>query len=279
MGAVSPGNSSDNPAKLAYIMGNIRFVIVLLMLAGCATWEDIFRYVDEDTGSTHYMTGVAGKAVEGGFSFTADDGEYTLTYKADENGFVPTADHLPVAVVETRVAPEDTNEVAEAKAYHFVPYKGFVATDEEMPEEGKPEFKFVPYRGFVPVCKECEAAEADDKLYNFHPYYGYIPTAADADEEEVASRPQFKFHPWHGFVPVDQDAKVETPEDKVFKYVPYRGFVPVEEDEDAEPAEDHPHPYFKKLTNMRYKFVPFQGFVPHVMEEEQPKAIRKSRET
>merc|ERR1712241_509816 len=94
-------------------------------------------------------------------------------------------------------------------------------------------------------------------------------------------RPQFKFHPWHGFVPVDQDAKVETPEDKVFKNVPYRGFVPVEEDEDAEPAEDHPHPYFKKLTNMRYKFVPFQGFVPHVMEEEQVavEATRKKRET
>merc|ERR1712223_938801 len=116
MGAVSPGNSSDNPAKLAYIMGNIRFVIVLLMLAGCATAKDIFRYVDEDTGSTHYMTGEAGKAVEGGFSFTADDMEYALTYKADENGFVPTADHLPVAVVETRVPPEDTNEVKEAKA-------------------------------------------------------------------------------------------------------------------------------------------------------------------
>merc|ERR1712223_166343 len=360
MGAVSPGNSSDNPAKLAYIMGNIRFVIVLLMLAGCATAKDIFRYVDEDTGSTHYMTGEAGKAVEGGFSFTADDSEYILTYKADENGFVPAADHLPVAVVETRVPPEDTNEVAEAKAnfyalykeakmrteeaiaeaaaskdevvdikkrsaghhkmaaphgkytfhpyfgyvpadakvgedeaqqhqaleemmakkYHFVPYKGFVATD--VVPEGKPEFKFVPYRGFVPVCKECKAAEeeAEARLYNFHPYYGYIPTAADADDEEVASRPQFKFHPWHGFVPVDQDAKVETPEDKVFKYVPYRGFVPVQEDEDAEPAEDHPHPYFKKLANMRYKFVPFQGFVPHVMEEEEAvEAIRKRRET
>ena len=62
---------------------------------------------------------MAGKKVEGGFSFTADNMEYASSYKADENGFVPTADHLPVAVVETRVAPEDTNEVAEAKAKFY----------------------------------------------------------------------------------------------------------------------------------------------------------------
>merc|ERR1711920_330007 len=168
MGAVSPGNSSDNPAKLAYIMGNIRFVIVLLMLAGCATAKDIFRYVDEDTGSTHYMTGEAGKAVEGGISFTADDMEYALTYKADENGFVPTADHLPVSVVETRVAPEDTNEVAEAKTKFYKLYE-----EQEMRVA-----EAIAEAAAVKDVKKRSAfhhkmAAAHGK-YTFHPYFGYV---------------------------------------------------------------------------------------------------------
>merc|ERR1712223_1834705 len=74
--------------------------------------NDVFRYEDEETGATHYMTGEPGKAVEGGWAFTNPDGTFKLVYKADEMGFQPEAEHIPVPV-------EDTNEVTEAKATFY----------------------------------------------------------------------------------------------------------------------------------------------------------------
>ena len=99
--------------------------------------KDVFRYDDEETGQSHYMTGKSknhhdlewqsnfglsmgtgdpGKSVEGGWTFTNADGTFELVYKADEGGFQPEAEHIPVAV-------EDTNEVADAKATFYSLYK------------------------------------------------------------------------------------------------------------------------------------------------------------
>merc|ERR1712172_483724 len=104
MGSLSktPGDSNQK------IMGSFRFGIALLVLTSVVTAKDVFRYVDEETGQSHYMTGDPGSSVEGGWTFTNSDGTFELAYKADEAGFQPEAEHIPIPV-------EDTNEVTGAK--------------------------------------------------------------------------------------------------------------------------------------------------------------------
>merc|ERR1712227_1179838 len=109
MGAVSPGDSNQK------IMGSFRFGLALLVLVGVVTAKDVFRYDDEKTGQSHYMTGDPGASVEGGWAFTNPDGTFELVYKADEMGFQPEAEHIPIPV-------EDTNEVEDAKAKFYSLY-------------------------------------------------------------------------------------------------------------------------------------------------------------
>ena len=84
------------------------FGIALLVLTSVATAKDVFRYDDEETGQSHYMTGDPGKAVEGGWAFTNSEGTFELVYKADEMGFQPEREHIPISV-------DDSNDVTEAK--------------------------------------------------------------------------------------------------------------------------------------------------------------------
>merc|ERR1711899_329961 len=232
MGAVSPGDSNQK------IMGSFRFGIALLVLTSVATAKDVFRYDDEETGQSHYMTGDPGKAVEGGWAFTNSDGTFELVYKADEMGFQPEAEHIPVPV-------DDTNEVTEAKAtfyslfdehkakveaaiaedaaavvdarrkreanhhhgFKFLPYHGYVHGKEEG-EEPK-EFKFLPYHGFVPAD---ETVKGEEKLLEkLHPYH------------KKMTEKRFKLHPYHGFVPILEN----EPE---LKFHPYYGYIPAEEE-------------------------------------------------
>merc|ERR1711936_957026 len=110
MGAVSPGDSNQK------IMGSFRFGIALLVLISVVTAKDVFRYDDEKTGQSHYMTGDPGASVEGGWAFTNPDGTFELVYKADEGGFQPSAEHIPVSV-------KDTNDVTEAKSSFYTLFK------------------------------------------------------------------------------------------------------------------------------------------------------------
>merc|ERR1712079_493861 len=132
MGAVSPGDSNQK------IMGSFHFGIALLVLISVATAKDVFRYDDEETGQSHYMTGDPGTSVKGGWAFTNPDGTFELVYKADEGGFQPAADHIPISV-------EDTNDVAEAKTSFytlFEEHKAKVAEAEENREKRSPQDVF-----------------------------------------------------------------------------------------------------------------------------------------
>merc|ERR1711988_707095 len=132
MGAVSPGDSNQK------IMGSFRFGIALLVLVSVVTAKDVFRYDDEKTGQSHYMTGDPGASVEGGWAFTNPDGTFELVYKADEGGFQPAADHIPISV-------EDTNDVAKAKTSFytlFEEHKAKVAEAEESREKRSPQDVF-----------------------------------------------------------------------------------------------------------------------------------------
>merc|ERR1712172_281038 len=144
MGSLSktPGDSNQK------IMGSFRFGIALLVLTSVVTAKDVFRYVDEETGQSHYMTGDPGSSVEGGWTFTNSDGTFELAYKADEAGFQPEADHIPIPV-------EDTNEVTGAKNTFYTLY------DEQ---KAKVEAGFVPEAAYLPDTNE--VVEAKNIFYS-----------------------------------------------------------------------------------------------------------------
>merc|ERR1712170_231581 len=250
--------------------------------------NDVFRYEDEETGQSHYMTGEPGKAVEGGWTFTNPEGSYELVYKADEGGFQPEAAHIPVPV-------EDTNEVVDAKATFYSLYnehkakvEAAIAEDAAAVVDARRKreanhhhgFKFLPYHGYVHGKEEGE----EPKEFKFLPYHGFVPADETVEGEEKLLE---KLHPYH---------KKMT--EKRFKLDPYYGFVPIMEEEepaavserkkrDTETVEKSqdlimpPHPYnfhpFLGLgavkpedsDNKLYKYIPYYGFVPAEKEDEE----------
>jgi len=247
---------------------------------------DVFRYEDEETGQSHYMTGEPGKAVEGGWAFTNPEGNYELVYKADEGGFQPQAAHIPVPV-------EDTNEVTEAKTSFYSLYEEHKAKVEAAIAEDKAEeavvdarrkreaygfYKFHPYHA---AAKEGEEA----KEFKFIPYHGFVPADEMVKGEETLlkslhpyhkklTEKRFKLHPYYGFAPIEEEPK----EVKEFKFLPYHGFVPADETVPGEEALlKNLHPYHKKMASKKFKLDPYYGFVP-IMEEEVAVSERKKRD-
>ena len=74
---------------------------MLVFVAGLAYARpgDVFRYADENTKQSQYMEGEPGTKVSGGWAFETPEGNnYEMTYKADEMGFQPKADYIPLQV-------------------------------------------------------------------------------------------------------------------------------------------------------------------------------------
>merc|ERR1711971_304037 len=230
--------------------------------------DDVFRYEDEATGQTHYMTGEPGMTVEGGWTFTNPEGSYELVYKADEGGFQPEAAHIPVSV-------EDTNEVAEAKAAFYSLYDEHKAKvsgrkkrdvmdmsmeksqDLTLPPPPHP-YNFHPFLGLGGVKPE----DSENELYKYVPYYGFVPAEEKADEEDPEAEDEdvktYKFNPFYGFVEKTDEDNEETAEEmseRQYKFVPFYGFVPVNEDGEVEETA-------KNYGNLKYTFHPYYGFLP-----------------
>merc|ERR1712172_485848 len=256
--------------------------------------NDVFRYEDEATGQSHYMTGEPGMAVEGGWTFTNPEGSYELVYKANEGGFQPEAAHIPVSV-------EDTNEVTEAKTNFYSLYDDHKAKveaaaavserkkrdvmdmsmeksqDLTLPPPPHP-YNFHPFLGLGGVKPE----DSENKLYKYVPYYGFVPAEGKADEEDPEAESEdeekeeilYKYDPLYGFVKADDEIK--PLEEQEYKYTPYVGFVPVTGDEEEDVKTYKFNPFYgfvektdedneetaEEMSEQQYKFVPFYGFVP-----------------
>merc|ERR1712029_87331 len=199
--------------------------------------KDVFRYVDEETGSSHYMTGDPGKSVEGGWSFTNADGTYELVYKADEGGFQPEAEHIPVAV-------EDTNEVAEAKANFYTLFKEHQAKVQEALENDEAVAEVVEEAGIDVRKREAEEEEEAEAEIEIEETMVEKDDEAKSEEKMVYAHGQlfgqplqYSFHPYLGFVPnvvtsgeKADETMVEEGEVTEYKFVPYFGFVPANDE-------------------------------------------------
>merc|ERR1711953_971250 len=213
MGQVTDGKNST----MRYLISSLVVILGITVNA-----KDVFRYVDEETGDSHYMTGDPGKSVEGGWSFTNADGTYELVYKADEGGFQPEAEHIPVAV-------EDTNEVAEAKANFYTLFKEHEAKVQEALEDGEA----VPEVGVEAVIevrkREAEEAEVEETLvekddetksedkmvyahgqlfgqplqYSFHPYLGFVPNVVASNEKAEETKTEKKSQNTNSYLTLD----------------------------------------------------------------------------
>merc|ERR1711963_535957 len=268
MGAVSPGDSNQK------IMGSFRFGIASLVLISVATAKDVFRYDDVESGQSHYMTGDPGKSVEGGWEFTNPDGTFNLVYTADEGGFQPKADHIPVpvedakakfytlfeeqkakveaakAVVDARRkrSPKDVFRYEEADQSHYMtgePGKavegGWTFTNPEGTYElvyKADETGFQPEAAHIPVPVEDtnEVVDATAKFYSLYNEHKAKVEAAIAEDAAAVVDARRKKREAHGVHPK-------------FKFHPYYGYVPKDAKEEVEEPKE-------------FKFLPYHGFVP-----------------
>lgn len=273
-------------------------VVCCLLFALAIAQEDneVFRYADEETKQSHYMLGEPGTAVEGGWDFETPEGKsFRMTYKADEGGFQPQADYIPMPV-------EDTEEVAQAKSLFYSMFEDTQNKLEQMHEEEEQEGKVVEvrekrdaykgrryyshfrrrpyfYRHHMMKDQADDMDQQEETLYTFNPRTGFRPVKSDDQDQGEEVMPEedkyYKFVPYTGFVLDEEDLPME----KKFKFIPYKGFVPAELVEKVEQEDKHYKyiPYYGFVPadqeQKGYKFVPHYGFVPADKEQKQFKFV------
>jgi hypothetical protein len=77
-------------------------LLVWMATSAIAYPGDVFRYDDDLTKQSHFMEGEPGSRVSGGWAFESPEGnQYQLNYVADDLGFQPEANYIPVQVATT----------------------------------------------------------------------------------------------------------------------------------------------------------------------------------
>merc|ERR1712106_598234 len=291
--AVSPGDSNQ---KIMF-----RFGIALLVLISVVTAKDVFRYDDEETGQSHYMTGDPGASVEGGWAFTNSDGTFELVYKADEGGFQPEADHIPVAVA-------DTNDVTAAKTSFYTLFEEHKAKVEAaIAEDATSVVDARRKRSPQDVFRYEDAETGQSHYMTGEPGKavegGFTFTNPEGSYELVYKADEMGFQPEAAHIPIpveDTDEVVDAKTKFYSLYDEHKAKVeaaavvdarrkreahhPHGDTDTVEKSQDlimPPHPYnfhpFLGLgavkpedsANKLYKYIPYYGFVPAEEEDEE----------
>lgn len=130
-------------------------LFMLLLAIYNAHSQPVFRYDDTETGQSHYMEGEPGMSVNGGWEFVAPEGgNYQMNYIANENGFQPQGDHIPVHV-------DDTEDVKSAKTQFYTIFDETNAKMEALNNKR--------------VEREADDPNTVIKPAHYAPFYGYFP--------------------------------------------------------------------------------------------------------
>ena len=116
------------------------------------------------------MEGEPGVSVSGGWEFSAPEGDsFKMNYAADENGYQPQGDHLPVHVV-------DTEEVKNAKTQFYAAF-----------EEKSNELEALNGKR---VERAAEDEDMKEKVGHYAPFYGYFPRQWNPKMKESVEKMQ-----------------------------------------------------------------------------------------
>ena len=92
-----PAQGARITSQFAHKVVRLKLLVCNLCRCCCCSYESANGIKAEARGQPGQgPPGEEGENVQGSFSYVGDDGQtYSITYTADENGFVPQGAHLP----------------------------------------------------------------------------------------------------------------------------------------------------------------------------------------